>query len=61
MPKRKPQVRIYVSEDVDKLLKIIAAVKEMSVNALMNEAIEDYLNKADIQQIIDKHRLDELD
>lgn len=61
MPKRKPQVRIYVSEDVDKLLKIIAAVKEISVNALMNEAIEDYLNKPDIQQIIDKHRLDELD
>ncbi|QYO63622.1 hypothetical protein [Leptolyngbya sp. 7M] len=61
MPKRKPQVRIYVSEDVDKLLKIIAAVKEISVNALMNEAIEDYLNKPEIQQIIDKHRLDELD
>lgn len=61
MPKRKPQVRIYVSEDVDKLLKIIAAVKEISVNALMNEAIEDYLNKPDIQQIMDKHRLDELD
>lgn len=61
MPKRKPQVRIYVSEDVDKLLKIIAAVKEISVNALMNEAIEDYLNKPDVQQIIDKHRLDELD
>lgn len=61
MPKRKPQVRIYVSEDVDKLLKIIAAVKEISVNALMNEAIEDYLNKSDIQQIIDKHKLDELD
>ncbi|WP_416673772.1 hypothetical protein [Egbenema bharatensis] len=61
MPKRKPQVRIYVSEDVDKLLKIIAAVKEISVNALMNEAIEDYLNKPDVQQIIDKHRLDDLD
>lgn len=61
MPKRKPQIRAYVDEDTDKLLKALAGVMDSSVNAIVVEAIEEWLSKPEIQEKIEKHRLDELD
>ncbi|MBI4779754.1 MAG: hypothetical protein HY785_00365 [Oscillatoriophycideae cyanobacterium NC_groundwater_1537_Pr4_S-0.65um_50_18] len=61
MPKRKPQIRAYVDEDIDKLLKALAGVMDSSVNAIVVEALEDWLSKPEIQDKIDKHRLDELE
>jgi predicted transcriptional regulator len=61
MPKRKPQIRAYVDEHTDKLLKALAGVMDSSVNAIVVEAIEQWLSKPEIQEKIEKHRLDELD
>lgn len=61
MPQRKPQIRAYVDEHTDKLLKALAGVLDSSVNAIVVEAIEDWLSKPEIQEKIEKHRLDELD
>lgn len=60
MPKRKPQIRAYVDEHTDKLLKALAGVLDSSVNAIVVEAIEDWLSKPETQYVIEKHRLDEL-
>lgn len=60
MPKRKPQIRAYVDEHTDRLLKALAGVLDSSVNAIVVEAIEDWLSKPETQHIIEKHRLDEL-
>jgi hypothetical protein len=59
--KKKPEVRVYLEEDVDRLIKTLAALRDSSINALINEAIELWLNQPEQQETIDRHRLDEID
>jgi predicted HicB family RNase H-like nuclease len=59
--KKKPEVRVYLEEDVDRLIKTLAAMRDSSINALINEAIELWLNQPEQQETIDRHRLDEID
>ena len=62
MPKpAKPQIRVYIPEETDRLLKAIAGIKDSSVNAIVNEAIDSWLNEAEQQEIIKKFNLDKLD
>jgi hypothetical protein len=57
----KPQIRVYITEETDRLLKAIAGIKDASVNAIVNEAIDSWLNESDQQAIIKKFNLDQLD
>jgi len=57
----KPQIRVYIPEETDRLLKAIAGIKDSSVNAIVNEAIDSWLNEAEQQEIIQKFNLDQLD
>jgi hypothetical protein len=57
----KPQIRVYITEETDRLLKAIAGIKDASVNAIVNEAIDSWLNEGDQQAIIKKFNLDQLD
>lgn len=59
--KRKPEVRAYVDEDLDRLIKTIASLKRISVSELLNQAIEIYLQLPEIQKIVERHRLDEIE
>ena len=59
--KRKPEVRAYVDEDLDRLIKTIASLKGISVSELLNQAIENYLQLPDVQKLVEKHRLDEIE
>lgn len=59
--KRKPEVRAYVEEDLDRLIKTIASLKGISVSELLNQAIENYLQLPDVQKLVEKHRLDEIE
>ncbi|RZM79128.1 hypothetical protein [Leptolyngbya iicbica] len=62
MPKSaKPQIRVYIPEETDRLLKAISGIKDSSVNAIVNEAIDSWLNEAEQQEIIQKFNLDQLD
>ena len=61
MAEKKAQIRVYLPTDIDKVLKILAAVKESSVNAIVNEAIEHWLEEHDQQEIIQRLNLDTLD
>jgi predicted DNA-binding protein len=60
MADKKAQIRVYLSSDTDKILKILAAVKESSVNALVNEAVEHWLEEVEQQELIKRLNLDEL-
>jgi predicted DNA-binding protein len=60
MAEKKAQIRVYLPTDTDKILKILAAVKESSVNALVNEAIEHWLEEEDQREVIERLNLDEL-
>lgn len=62
MPKpAKPQIRVYITEEKDRLLKAIAGIKDSSVNAIVNEAIDRWLDAAEQQEIVEKFNLDRLD
>ena len=54
-------LRIYVDSQTVRLLKAVAGLKDASVNSLVNEAIEAWLNLPDQQQLIEKHNLDEIE
>ncbi|NJL21286.1 MAG: hypothetical protein HC895_11425 [Leptolyngbyaceae cyanobacterium SM1_3_5] len=57
---KKPEVRAYVEEDVERIVKTIAALRGTSMNAVVNEAIELWLNQPEQQATIEKHRLEEI-
>jgi hypothetical protein len=59
--KKKPEVRVYLESDVDRLIKTIAALRDSSINALVNEAIELWLGQSEQQETINHHRLDEIE
>lgn len=62
MPKpAKPQIRVYITEETDRLLKAIAGIKDSSVNAIVNEAIDHWLDEAEQKEIVKKFNLDRLD
>lgn len=62
MPKpAKPQIRVYITEEKDRLLKALAGIKDSSVNALVNEAIDQWLNESEQKEMIKKFNLDRLD
>ncbi|MDJ0704652.1 MAG: hypothetical protein QNJ46_15320 [Leptolyngbyaceae cyanobacterium MO_188.B28] len=62
MPKpAKPQIRVYLTEETDRLLKAIAGIKDSSVNAIVNEAIDHWLEEAEQLEIIEKFNLNRLD
>lgn len=60
-PKKRPELRIYLDSDLDKLVKTIATIREESISAVVAEALELWLQQTQQREIIEKHRLDELD
>ena len=62
MPKpAKPQIRVYITEEKDRLLKAMAGIKDSSVNAIVNEAIDRWLEESEQKEMIEKFNLDRLD
>jgi len=57
----KPHIRVYITEEKDRLLKAIAGIKDASVNAIVNEAIDHWLDETEQQAIVEKFNLDRLD
>lgn len=57
----KPQIRVYITEEKDRLLKAIAGIKDSSVNAIVNEAIDLWLDESEQKEIVKKFNLDRLD
>jgi hypothetical protein len=59
--KKRPELRIYLDSDLDKLVKTIATIRNESISAVVAEALELWLQQPQQQGLIEKHRLDELD
>jgi hypothetical protein len=59
--KRKPEFRVFTNEDVATLVKTLAALKNMSISELFNEALELWLSQPEQQKLIERHNLDEID
>ncbi|MBD3880597.1 hypothetical protein IFO70_02385 [Phormidium tenue FACHB-886] len=59
--RRKPEFRVFVDEEQSALIRTIAALKNLSISELFNEAIALYLSQADMQRLIERHRLNEIE
>jgi predicted transcriptional regulator len=56
--KDKQEIRVTIDKDTYRLLKKLAGVMESSMNGLMNDALARFLESDDIQEIIDRHKLE---
>jgi hypothetical protein len=63
MAKRKDnkEFRVYLPADAYRLLQSLAAIRDSSVNALVNDAVEQWLVATEQQKTIERHRLNEID
>ncbi len=60
-PKRADQkeVRVLLAQEVHSLLRKLAGVQEKSLNRILNEAVDRYLEDEDILALIQRHRLED--
>lgn len=60
-PKRddQQQVRTVISKDTYQLLKALAGLKGVSLNAVLNEAIDYWLESDTTREMIQRHNLEE--
>jgi glycerol-3-phosphate dehydrogenase len=59
--KRKPEFRVFTNEDVATLVKTLAALKNISISELFNEALELWLLEPEQQTLIERHNLNEIE
>jgi hypothetical protein len=59
--KRKPEFRVFCDESTAAMIRAIAALKNISISELFNESMELYLSQDEIQRLIDRHNLDEIE
>jgi len=59
--KGKQDIRVSMDKDTYRLVKRLAGVSETSMNSMINQAIERFLESDDIQSVIKRHRLEEDD
>jgi hypothetical protein len=52
---------MYLDSDLDKLVKAIATIREESISAVVAEVLELWLQQSQQREIVEKHRLNELD
>lgn len=57
--KSKQDIRVSMDKDTYRLVKRLAGVSETSMNSMINQAIERFLESDDIQAVIKRHRLEE--
>jgi hypothetical protein len=58
------EIRAYVKPEVKRLVKAVAGLKntgrDWTISDCVNEAIEDWLQKPENQELIQEHRLDKV-
>ena len=59
--KRKPEFRVFTDEEVATLVKTLAALNNMSISELFNEALDLWLSQPEQQTLIERHNLDEIE
>ncbi|NJL20213.1 MAG: hypothetical protein HC895_04290 [Leptolyngbyaceae cyanobacterium SM1_3_5] len=59
--KRKPEFRVFCDDSTAALIRTLAALKNISISELFNESMELYLSQDEIQRLIDRHNLDEIE
>jgi hypothetical protein len=53
----KKELRGYVSAETNRLFRAVVALKDTNLSDALAEAVEDWLNKPENQEIINRHNL----
>ncbi|MBN3942289.1 hypothetical protein [Nostoc sp. NMS9] len=53
----KKELRGYVSPELNRLFRAVVALKDKNLSDTIAEALEDWLNKPENQELIKKHNL----
>jgi uncharacterized protein (DUF1778 family) len=59
--KKKPELRVYIEPDLDKLIRLLAALHEKTLSDVVTDALERWVDLPENQELIEKHNLDKLD
>ncbi|QYO63212.1 hypothetical protein [Leptolyngbya sp. 7M] len=61
MPADKKSLRIYLTSDIEKILRVLSAIKNQSISETVQIALEEHFAKPDNQDLIDRHKIDEIE
>lgn len=61
---KKKEFRGYITQDLDKLVRALAAIKngdrDWSISDVLQDALENWVNLPENQELIQKHNLNDL-
>lgn len=54
---KKAMFRGQINEELDRLVRTVVAIRRLSLAELTEQALEDWLDRPENQEIIEKHKL----
>lgn len=61
MPADKKSLRVYLTSDIERILRVLSAIKNQSISETVQVALEEHFAKPDNQDLIDRHKIDEIE
>jgi hypothetical protein len=58
--KNRAEWRVYLTPELDLLVRTIATLKDQTLSSITQEALEDWAKKPEQQEIVDRHNLDQI-
>ena len=60
MPADKKSLRIYLTSDIERILRVLSAIKNQSISQTVQIALEEHFAKPDNHDLIEYHKIDEI-
>ena len=57
----KKSLRVYLTSDIERILRVLSAIKNQSISETVQIALEEHFAKPDNQDLIDRHKIDEIE
>ncbi len=57
----KKSLRVYLTSDIERILRVLSAIKNQSISETVQVALGENFAKPDNQDLIDRHRIDEIE
>ncbi|HIK41629.1 MAG TPA: hypothetical protein IGS51_13845 [Thermoleptolyngbya sp. M55_K2018_002] len=60
MAGEKKTLRVYLTADVEKILRVLSAIKNQNISETVQIALEEHFARPDNQDLIDRHKINEI-
>jgi hypothetical protein len=58
--KNRTEWRVYLTPELDMLIRAIATFQNQTLSSITQEALKDWAKKPEQQEVIDRHNLDQI-